>query len=186
MSLHTSFETMSLENSLSENILTAMQQHVSIKGRFTHMFLFEVVALCIFIPLFTFVLAKHAATLGLLAVVLSVCAMLRNFLYNWLFDVLERLLGGRRFSRKIWLRFVHAGVFELSLCLASVPFVISLLHDSFWHALSINLGFVFFISAMPLFLIMYLIASMSNLQEITRKKGYITNDERKNLFFRRR
>ena len=82
-------------------------------------------------PCFTFVLAKHAATLGLLAVVLSVCAMLWNFLYNWLFDVLERLLGGRRFSRKIWLRFVHAGVFELSLCLASVPFVISLLHDSF-------------------------------------------------------
>ncbi|WHN65267.1 MULTISPECIES: PACE efflux transporter [Cysteiniphilum] len=120
------------------------QQKMSIKGRIVHMLSFEFIALLIVIPLSYFVLKKNAVALGALAVILAIAAMLWNFIYNWLFDVIENKCGGMRFKRKFWLRVVHACLFELSLCLVSVPFVIMLLHLPFIAAFTVNLGFVFF------------------------------------------
>ncbi len=121
-----------------------MQQKMGLKGRILHMLLFEFVALVIVIPLSYFVLNKNSVSLGILAVILAIAAMLWNFIYNWLFDIVENKLGGIRFKRNLWLRTVHAFLFELSLCLVSVPFVIMLLHLPFLVAFTVNLGFIFF------------------------------------------
>ena len=128
-----------------------VQLKMSIKGRILHMFLFEFIALIIIIPLSYWVLKKNVVSLGVLAVALSIAAMLWNFIYNWLFDVVEHTWGGIRFKRKLWIRVVHACLFELSLCLVSVPFVIMLLHLPFLAAFTVNLGFVFFYLCYALF-----------------------------------
>lgn len=116
----------------------------SIKTRLVHMVLFELIGIILFAPLAAFVLHKSVLTIGLMGAVISLIAMLWNFIYNLAFDLLEAWLGGSRFKRSIILRILHACLFELGLLIVTVPLVAWWLGLSLWAAFVIDIGFVVF------------------------------------------
>ncbi len=95
----------------------------SVRVRILHMLLFELIGLIIFIPIAALVLHKDLTHVGVVGVLISLSAMLWNFIYNWMFDIVEFKLGGNRFGRGIFLRCLHALLFELGLLIVTVPTV---------------------------------------------------------------
>lgn len=80
----------------------------SLPVRIIHMIGFEVIAVIIFAPIAAFVLNKGIMEVGALGLIISLTAMLWNFVYNYLFDTVETSLKMDRFNRSILTRIVHA------------------------------------------------------------------------------
>lgn len=112
--------------------------------RIVHMLSFELFALIIFSPLAAFVLHKGLFEIASFGVVSSVMAMLWNFIYNYVFDNVERKLGKNRFKRSITLRILHALLFELGLLIATLPLVAFWLDMTLWQAFIVDIAFVIF------------------------------------------
>jgi uncharacterized membrane protein len=108
------------------------------------MLLFELIGLVLFIPIAAIVLHKNMADVGLVGVLISLSAMLWNFVYNWLFDIVEFKLGGNRFGRGVLLRCLHALLFEIGLLVATVPMVAHFLNMTVLNAFLADIGFVVF------------------------------------------
>lgn len=56
---------------------------VSIKERLIHTILFEIFALSIFVPLVLIVTNKDASSLTMMSLLISLVAMVWNYIYNW-------------------------------------------------------------------------------------------------------
>ena len=108
------------------------------------MLLFELIGLIIFIPIAALVLHKDLTHVGVVGVLISLSAMLWNFIYNWMFDIVEFKLGGNRFGRGIFLRCLHALLFELGLLIVTVPMVAHFLDMTMLNAFLIDISFVVF------------------------------------------
>lgn len=109
--------------------------------RIAHALAFEVVALLICAPLFSWLMGTTLAAMGALTLAVSAIAAVWNVVYNAGFDRLERRLG---FRRSFKVRLLHTVGFEAGLVLAAVPLVAVWLGISLWQALLLDAGLLLF------------------------------------------
>ncbi len=112
--------------------------------RIRHTLLFEVLGLALCIPLASWVLQRDLADVGLLGIVLSVMAMGLNYLFNLSFDKVLLRLGHPVHLRPVWMRVLHAFLFESSLVLLAIPLVAWWLKITVFAAFLTDLGFALF------------------------------------------
>lgn len=120
------------------------QQGFSFKVRIIHMLCFEIFGVLIFAPFAAWVLKENILTIGALGIVISLMAMIWNFIYNILFDRVENKLGKDRFKRSPITRIIHAFLFEFGLLIVTLPLVAFWLNMSLWMAFITDMSFVIF------------------------------------------
>lgn len=106
--------------------------------------LFEVIALCIIIPLMIVTAGFDAIKMTTVGIALSLFAMLWNYVYNLIFD---KLLGFNRLERKLLLRVSHAAGFEFGMVIITLPVMAWYLDITWLAAAMIEVGFLLFIFA---------------------------------------
>ena len=113
----------------------------SVKERFFHAVVFEVLAVAICAPLGAWLLDYSLAHIGLLTLMISLIAMVWNMVFNSIFDDAQRRLG---FTRNLAARAVHSVLFEIGLILAVVPLAAWWLDIGLWEAFVLDIGIVLF------------------------------------------
>jgi uncharacterized membrane protein len=113
----------------------------SLTERVGHALAFEIIALVICAPLFSWLMGTTVAAMGALTLAISLIAMVWNVVYNAAFDRLQRRLG---FTRTLTVRVLHAVVFEFGLVLVTVPIAAVWLDISLWRALVLDAGLLLF------------------------------------------
>ncbi|WP_051484496.1 PACE efflux transporter [Shewanella waksmanii] len=111
------------------------------KQRLTHALLFEFFALIIVVPLATFFAQKEAGDMLVVAVGLSIYAVVWNYFYNIIFD---RYFGEQRASRTLATRLIHTAGFELGIIVVTLPAVAWFLGISMLSALMLEAAFLVF------------------------------------------
>lgn len=105
--------------------------------------LYESIAVAVLSPSISFIYDEGLAHAGALSLMLSVCALLWNVLFNYAFEFWEAHQPQR--ARTLGRRLLHSLGFEGGLVLLLVPLVAWWLKISWWAALVTDLGlFVFF------------------------------------------
>ncbi len=117
----------------------------SLRDRICHVLLFELLLIVVCTPILSAFMDEDAAVVGMLAIGLSVAAMLCNLGFNYAFDRLLGVLGRPLYPRSFLLRLVHSVSFELVLMLVTVPLVMVWMGCSFLQALALDLGFALFV-----------------------------------------
>lgn len=105
----------------------------TVKDRIRHTLGFEIIGLLIFIPLITFLFGFDMQSIGFIAVVGSIIAMLWNYLYNVLFDHSMIKLRGD-VHKTVPIRLLHSVLFEGGLLLLFLPMIAWYLAISLWGA----------------------------------------------------
>ena len=113
----------------------------SVKERFFHAVVFEVLAVAICAPLGAWLLDYSLAHMGFLTLMISLIAMVWNMVFNSIFDDAQRRLG---FTRNLAARAVHSVLFEIGLILAVVPLAAWWLDIGLWEAFVLDIGIVLF------------------------------------------
>ncbi len=115
-----------------------MSQNIAIRtgrDRLRYTMIFEATLLALMVPAGALVFERSHTDIGILAIFLSVKAMLINLLYNWLFDRWD-VHNGRIPTERTWQgRTLHAVGFEATLTVTSLPFVMFWLQLNLWQAL---------------------------------------------------
>ncbi|MBK3440054.1 PACE efflux transporter [Pseudomonas sp. MF7448] len=105
--------------------------------------LYESIAVAVLSPSISLIYDEGLAHAGALSLMLSVCALLWNVLFNYVFECWEARQPQR--ARTLGRRLLHSLGFEGGLVLLLVPLVAWWLEISWWAALVTDLGlFVFF------------------------------------------
>ena len=112
--------------------------------RVRHTLLFELFGVAICTPLASLILDKNLALIGSLSITISIVAMGLNYLFNLCFDKAMIRLGRPVNVRPVWLRILHAILFEASLLVLTIPMVAWWLDMSLWAAFIADMGFVLF------------------------------------------
>lgn len=113
----------------------------SLTERIFHALLFEGLAIAICAPMLAWILNQPLHHLGLFTVYCATIAMLWNMLFNFLFDRAQRRM---QFERTLWVRVLHASLFEFGLILVLVPLAAWWLKLSLWDAFLVDLGLILF------------------------------------------
>ncbi len=116
----------------------------NMRDRIRHTILFETLGLCISTPLAAWLLGRHMASIGIMAVYISGMAMAGNYVFNLAFDHALVFLDRPVHVRPPWMRAVHAALFEVFLLLFTVPFVAWWLDMTIIHAFLTDIGFAAF------------------------------------------
>ncbi len=132
------------DNKKQRELVMQQNNGFSLTTRIIHMIGFELFAIIIFAPVAALVLNKSIVEVGALGVLISLMAMLWNFIYNWMFDHYEAKLGKDRFKRSAITRAIHALLFELGLLVVTIPLVAYWLNMTLWQAFIVDIGFVVF------------------------------------------
>lgn len=111
------------------------------KELFMHAMLFEAIAIFIITPVAAWIMNKPLMDMGVLAVMVSVIALLWNMLFNFLFEHFETKYG---LYRTIKLRLIHVSLFEIGLLSVVVPLGAFWLDISFVKSFMLNIGLVSF------------------------------------------
>ena len=98
--------------------LRAVNLNPTLMRRIVHAVLFELGALLILIPIMSFALATTMTHFGALALMLSLCAIVCNMIYQHGFEWLETRLAWRR---SVWVRVGHAFGFEIFFPAVALP-----------------------------------------------------------------
>jgi uncharacterized membrane protein len=109
------------------------------KERLKFSCLFELTLISILAPMGALVLEKQILDVGVLAILLSLKAMLFNLLYNWIFDLVDVRAGRIPTQRNVPRRILHAVGFEVGLMITSLPIVVWWLGLSILQALIMDL-----------------------------------------------
>jgi uncharacterized membrane protein len=109
------------------------------KERLKFSCLFELILIAVLAPMGALVLEKQILDVGVLALVLSLKAMLFNLLYNWMFDLVDVRAGRIPTQRSVLRRILHAVGFEVGLMITSLPIVVWWLGLSLLQALIMDL-----------------------------------------------
>ena len=80
--------------------MTTKNKNMSFIARIIHIIGFEIFGILIFTPFAMLVLNESIFNIGVMAVVISLMAMVWNFIYNYIFDLVESSLDGHRSTRK--------------------------------------------------------------------------------------
>ena len=124
--------------------MSELPEGIGIRTRIVHMLLFEFVGLVLVTPFAALILNRTFLNMGAVAIIISVIAMLWNFSYNWVFDAIEKKMGGVRFRRSLLLRSIHAVIFEGGLFAVTIPIIACGLDMSLLHAILVDIGGVIF------------------------------------------
>lgn len=123
----------------------------TVKDRIRHTILFELLGVILVIPIGSLLFNYPVTDFGFVSVMATIIATVWNFVYNFLFDLVMKYFLGHT-MKNLWLRIVHAPLFELGLLFFLLPVIswylqISLLAalvmDIFLMAFYIVYGFVF-------------------------------------------
>lgn len=107
-----------------------------------HALLFEICALIILVPLMSYGFNMDMFHFGALALILALCAMASNMIYNHGYESLERRYGWRR---TVGVRILHTLGFEAFFMAIALPLTAWWLDISVLEALLLDLVFsVFF------------------------------------------
>ena len=109
--------------------------------RIGHALAFEVIALLICAPLFSWLMNTTMTEMGALTLAISLIAMVWNVVYNAGFDRLQRRIG---FTRTLTVRVLHAAVFETGLIIVAVPLAAVWLNITLWQAFVLDIGLLAF------------------------------------------
>jgi uncharacterized membrane protein len=112
--------------------------------RIRHAILFEIIGLVTCVPLAAWILGKGLAQVGSLSIVLSLIAMMVNYVFNILFDRALLRLGRPVNVRPVWMRVLHAILFEASLIVLTLPLVAWWLDMTLLAAFLTDLGFMLY------------------------------------------
>ncbi|MGR3807331.1 Uncharacterized membrane protein [Pasteurella testudinis DSM 23072] len=110
--------------------------------RLFHAVLFEVFAVLFSVGLLLLFTQHQVGALSSTIIVISLMAMVWNFIFNWGFD---RVFTGEKVLRSAKVRLLHATLFEGGLLLCTIPVVAYLLQISFYQAFIMDLGLTIFI-----------------------------------------
>lgn len=111
------------------------------KERILHSVLFEGLALIIVTFVGSLLTGQGAVDMGILGFILSIIALVWNYLYNWMFD---HLVPGERIHRNKKTRVVHGLGFEFGMLVLSFPVIMWMLALDFWSVLWMDIGFATF------------------------------------------
>ena len=107
------------------------------KLRIINVFIFEAVAIFIITPLFSFIFNKPLYSIGFIAVLTSIIAMLINYIFNLFFDKLYTYPKYKLLVRTI--------LFQVVILSFFIPFVMFMLDFSFYQSVVYNTsGSLFF------------------------------------------
>lgn len=112
------------------------------KDRLRYTLTFELLLISLLMVLGAYVTKRNVFELGLLAALLSMKAMVINYLYNYLFDKMDVRAGRIPTQRSVAGRIVHALGFEVGLAATSLPIFMWWLQLSFLQALATNITLV--------------------------------------------
>jgi len=101
------------------------------KERLKFSCVFELILIALLVPMGAVVLDKQILDVSVLAIALSLKAMLFNLVYNWFFDRFDVRAGRIPTERNVPRRILHALGFEVGLMVTSLPIVV------WWLGLSI-------------------------------------------------
>ncbi len=94
----------------------------SLADRIRHALMFEVIALTLFIPIFTYFLGFSITSMGVVGIVSSIVATLWNFIYNIIYDKVVYKLRGK-LEKSLKDRVLNALFFEFGLLFLLIPFI---------------------------------------------------------------
>ncbi|SIT23257.1 multidrug/biocide efflux PACE transporter [Achromobacter sp. MFA1 R4] len=117
------------------------QAKKTLKERFLHAFLFEIIAIGLCAPVAAWAMGKSLFEMGVLTAVIAWIALVWNMIYNAGFDRIENRLGWKRTLR---IRVVHAFGFESGLILIVIPLAAWWLGISLWEAFVLDIALVLF------------------------------------------
>jgi uncharacterized membrane protein len=113
------------------------------RDRMRHAISFEIIGLCLVIPLGSLGFGMHAADIGVVTIVAATIATLWNYVFNVLFDRVMQWRN-RSLHKTVAVRILHAILFELGLLLVTLPLFAYILGIGIWHALVLDAAFVVF------------------------------------------
>ncbi|MDE2201879.1 MAG: multidrug/biocide efflux PACE transporter [Burkholderiaceae bacterium] len=105
--------------------------------RLVHALTFELVAMLICAPVFSWLMALPLAEMGVMTLMFAAVAMVWNMVFNAMFERVERRY---RLSRTVAVRVVHACLFEGGLVLMLVPLAAWWLDVGLWEAFVLDIG----------------------------------------------
>ncbi|WP_296229019.1 multidrug/biocide efflux PACE transporter [Ralstonia sp. UBA689] len=105
--------------------------------RIFHALAFEIIAMLICAPLFSWLTGLPLAHMGVLTLMFAVVAMVWNMVFNTLFERVERRY---QLARTMAVRAVHACLFEGGLVFMLVPLAAWWMDVSLWEALVLDIG----------------------------------------------
>lgn len=117
------------------------QAKKTLKERFLHAFLFEILAIGLCAPVAAWAMGKSLFEMGVLTAVIAWIALVWNMIYNAGFDRIENRFG---FTRNLRVRILHAFGFELGLILIVIPLAAWWLSISLWQAFVLDIALVLF------------------------------------------
>lgn len=118
-----------------------MSSVMSLKARYVHALSFEVGAVLLCTPLIGWLFGLSLAHTGVLAVAMSLIALLWNVVFNMGFDRYLRQTGK---SKTIGVRMVHTLLFEGGLVVFLVPLSAWWLSIGLWQAFLLDLAILLF------------------------------------------
>lgn len=119
-----------------------LQHKIGIVERIFHAVLFEVFAVLLtIVGLILFTEHQLMAVSGLV-ILISLIAMVWNFIFNWIFDY---FFPASRETRGVKIRLLHVTLFEGGLLCMTLPLVAYILKISLWQAFMIDLAMTVFI-----------------------------------------
>ena len=102
-----------------------------------HAVLFEILAIFISVLAVKLTTTHQTVAVTLMIVLISLIAVVWNFIFNWLFD---RIFTDAREQRTLRLRAFHTLTFEGGLLLFTLPVVAYMLQISWWNAFLTDIG----------------------------------------------
>ncbi|SDL30237.1 Uncharacterized membrane protein [Maridesulfovibrio ferrireducens] len=121
------------------------------KDRLRHTILFEILLILIIGPMLSIILEQPLHTMGALTIILSLIAMVINYIYNLAFDHSLKQLGKSVHKRSKRLRVLHSILFELVLFIFSVPIVMNFMGYTFMEAFILDIGFIIMVPVYAFF-----------------------------------
>lgn len=108
--------------------------------RLRYTIIFEILLLGTITPMLTYFLDREFVEMGILSLILSLKAMLINFIFNYVYDRVDVAFGRIPTERSILGRVVHALSFELTLTATSLPIIMWWLGFTIWQALLMDIS----------------------------------------------
>lgn len=106
-----------------------------------HSVSYEVIGILTSAPIISFVSNKSMSESGILAVVVSVIAMLWNYVFNLLFD---KLRYKYHFNKNLFVRILHGIGFEVGLIVLTAPTIALLFNMGIIDAFILELGMLLY------------------------------------------
>lgn len=121
-------------------LIEHIKQRTPVERTF-HAISYEVIGIITSAPIIALISGKPIAESGALAVVVSLIAMLWNYIFNLLFDKLQ---AKHNFKKNLFVRILHGTGFEVGLILLTAPTIALIFNMSVIEAFFLELGMLLY------------------------------------------